>query len=64
MEIENPHTGGNPPKVVCAIILAAQGRRDEARTFLSAQARDHKNHPHFAWVCALADKLKLGKLDL
>jgi len=64
VETGNPYTGGNPPRVVCAIILAAQGRLDEARAYLNAQARDHKNHPHFAWVCALADKLGLGKLDL
>ena len=63
-ETPNPSTGGNPPRVVCAIILAVSGRRDEARSFLTAQARENINHPHFAWVLALADKLELGELDL
>ena len=60
----NPYTGGNPPRIVCAIILAVRGRQDEARSFLTEQALEHRDHPHFAYVCDLADKLRLGKLDL
>ena len=64
LDTPNPYTGGKPPRIVCAIILAVRGRRDEARSFLVAQAREHRNHPHFAFVCALADKLGLGELEL
>ena len=59
-----PYSGGNPPRIVCAIILAGRGRRAEARSFLATQAMEHINHPHFAWVLTLADKLGLGKLDI
>lgn len=61
-ETTPPYTGGNPPRIVCAIILAIRGRRDEAQSLLAAQAREHRNHPHSAYVHALADKLGLGEL--
>jgi hypothetical protein len=50
-----------PPRIVMAIILAEQGRLDDARRLLSAQARNAEaSHPrHAAYVRALAIKLGL-----
>ncbi len=48
------------PRIVCAIICAIRGQRDEAKSLLADQPREHKNHPHLAFVRALAEKLGLG----
>jgi hypothetical protein len=51
------------PRIVCSIILATRGQRDKAKSLLSEQALEHRNHPHSIWVRDLADKLGLGGLE-
>jgi hypothetical protein len=51
-----------PPRIVCAIILARRGERDDARTLLTAQAKETRNPGHPAYVRRLADELGLGDL--
>jgi hypothetical protein len=36
-------SAGHPPRIVCAIILVKRGQQSEARTLLSAQARETRN---------------------
>jgi hypothetical protein len=53
----------SPPRIVCAIILTARDRREEARHLLSCQARETRNPGHPAYVRGLAARLGLGTLD-
>jgi len=46
------------PRIVCALILFEQGKREEAQRLLTLQARDHTRNPgHPAYVVGLARKL-------
>jgi hypothetical protein len=54
---------GSPPRIVCAIILAARGQTAEARKLLAAQAQETLNPGHPKYVRGLATKLGLGNLD-
>jgi hypothetical protein len=56
-------SGGNPPRIICAIILAERDERTKARALLAAQAKENSNHGHAAYVTALAEKLGLVRLD-
>jgi hypothetical protein len=60
-EPKSPFT--NRPRIVCAMILAVRGNRDEARSLLVAQAREHNDHQHLAFLRTLADRLGLERLD-
>jgi Domain of unknown function (DUF4304) len=51
-----------PPRIVCAIILAERGRKEEARVLLTAQAREAQIPGHLAYVRRLANELCLGDL--
>jgi hypothetical protein len=53
----------NPPRIVCAIILAARGKAEDARSLLRAQARETRNPHHPEYVRGLAQRLGLGNLD-
>jgi hypothetical protein len=53
----------SPPRIVCAIILAARGDMNAARTLLEAQSRETRNPKHPEYVRALAQRLGLGNLD-
>jgi len=53
----------NPPRIVCAIILAKRGEVEEARSLLRAQARETRNPHHPEYVRGLAQRLGLGNLD-
>lgn len=53
----------SPPRIVCAIILAERGRKEDARVLLAAQAKETLNPEHPAYVRRLADKLGVGDLD-
>jgi hypothetical protein len=61
-EAKSPFT--NRPRLVCAIILAARGKRDEAQSLLIAHANEHNDHRHLAFLRTLADKLGLAGPDL
>jgi hypothetical protein len=54
---------GSPPRIVSAIILAARGDTNEARTLLQAQTRETRNPGHPKHVRALAQRLGLGDLE-
>jgi hypothetical protein len=58
---------GGPPRIVMAIIRAAQGENDAARNLLKAQASDpfirDRSPRHADYVRELAMKLGLGILD-
>lgn len=54
--------GGNPPRIVMAIILAERGNKKEARELLALQAQDTHNPRHPDYVRELAKKLGLGSL--
>lgn len=56
-------SAGYPPRIVCAIVLVKRGRRAEARTLLSAQARETLNPHHPEHVRGLAHRLGLGELE-
>ncbi len=60
---ENPDIGF-PPRIVCAVILAARGGSDEAQKLLAAQANETSNAGHAAYVRTLARKLGLGDLKV
>ena len=47
-------------QIACAIILAIRGRRDEARSILSAALRQRANHPSAQMVRGLFEKLGWG----
>jgi Domain of unknown function (DUF4304) len=53
----------SPPRIVCAIILAARGDMKAARSLLEAQSRETRNPKHPEYVRALAQRLGLGNLD-
>jgi hypothetical protein len=56
---------GGPPRVVCAVILAARGEHGEARSLLADQVRESPHHPHHQeYVRGLATKLGLGILEV
>ena len=52
-----------PPRIVCAIILAARGRTNDARSLLAEQAKETRNPGHPAYVRSLAERLGLAPLD-
>lgn len=52
-----------PPRIVCAIVLAGRGETDEARSLLRAQSAEPGNPTHSEYVQALAHKLGLGELE-
>jgi hypothetical protein len=54
---------GQPPRMVCAIILAKRGQVAEARALLAEQAKERRNPRHPAYVWALAARLGLGDLE-
>jgi hypothetical protein len=56
-------SGGNPPRIICAIILAERGEGTKARKLLSAQAMEFPEQGHASYVHQLAIKLGLGSLD-
>ena len=60
---ENTGAGSNPPRIICAIILATRGDLSAARQLLSDQARETRNPGHPAYVRGLAARLGLGALD-
>jgi Domain of unknown function (DUF4304) len=57
--------GASPPRILSAIILAARGRSDQARTLLMAQASESlpSNPRHAGYVRELAMKLGVGSID-
>ncbi|UGY14333.1 DUF4304 domain-containing protein [Bradyrhizobium septentrionale] len=52
----------SPPRIVCAIILAGRGQKEDARILLAAQARETSIPGHAAHVRRLADKLGVADL--
>jgi hypothetical protein len=52
-----------PPRIVIAIILAEQGRKDEARALLAQQVLETRNPGHPDYVRRLANQLSVGSLD-
>jgi hypothetical protein len=57
-EEQSPFT--NRPRIVCAMILAARRTLDEAQSLLIAQAKEHDDRRHLAFLRTLADKLGLA----
>ena len=57
-------SSGNPPRIICAIILASRGDISRARKLLSEQALETRNPGHPAYVRALAGRLGLGSIDV
>jgi hypothetical protein len=53
----------SPPRIVCAIILAARGDAEDARSLLQAQSKETRNPRHPEYVRGLAQRLGLGNLD-
>lgn len=54
---------GGPPRVICAIILANRGQKDEAREYLLVQARKTARPDHTHYLKDLAERLKLQPLE-
>lgn len=61
---KNPYVG-NPPRIVCAVILAARGQHAEAQELLVRQLSESSHHRgHEEYVRELARRLGLGPLDV
>ena len=62
----DPSTGGNPSRIICAIILTRAGAADQARHLLKDQANDPdvraRSPQHAEYVRELAKRLGLGDL--
>lgn len=57
--------GGGPPRIICAIILAARGQHKDARELLADQVRNSQTHPgHAEYVRTLTGKLGLKPLGV
>jgi uncharacterized protein DUF4304 len=53
----------SPPRIVCAIILAARGERGRARDLLARQVLESRGTGHPQFVRRLAGSLGLGPVD-
>lgn len=62
----DPATGGNPARIICAVILAHAGMNDQARSYLQGQVLDpavrSRNPGHIDYVHELSVRLGLGDL--
>lgn len=56
-EVENQGSGGSPPRIVMAIILAEMGELVRARQLLAEQAGEKSNPGHPAYIRSLAERL-------
>lgn len=51
---------GTPPRIICAIILARRGKKEEARELLASQALETRNPGHPTYVRNLANRLEIS----
>jgi hypothetical protein len=60
----NPVIGGPGSRITSAIILAARGLTEPARSLLSAQIRASRSIDHIEYVRRLAEQIGLGRIDV
>jgi hypothetical protein len=54
---------GMPNRIVCAILLAHRGEKEEAKKMLASQIREVANPGHARYVESLSDRLGLGRIE-
>ena len=59
----NPGIGGPSTRITHAIILAARGLTEPARSLLSAQIRGSTSIKHIEYILRLAEQIGLGRIE-